>query len=171
MKRTIIAMTITLGLACSSGTSLAQDQSQAANLQNVTVTAPPGQYETYVVDLNPDYGLEVRVGSTHSQYMQAQRATDRSEALRKQGMAQSPFVAVAIDNSSGPGLARQVQLVDGAQNTLAIVNVYCHHVARSDGKRCQVVSEPVSTNAYSQRLASREVRPVLLAQIRQGRPH
>lgn len=171
MKRTIIAMTITLGLACSSGTSLAQDQSQAANLQNVTVTAPPGQYETYVVNLNPDYGLEVRVGSTHSQYMQAQRATDRSEALRKQGMAQSPFVAVAIDNSSGPGLARQVQLFDRAQNTLAIVNVYCRHVVRADGKRCQLISQQVSTNASSQRLASIEVGRLSLAQTQQGRPH
>lgn len=171
MKRTMIGMAITLGLACASGISPAQDQSQAANLRDVTVTAAVGQYETYVVNLNPSYGLEVRVGNTHSQYMQAQRATDRSEVLRKQGMAQSPFVAVAIDNSTGPGLARQVRLSDRAQNTLAIVNVYCRHLVRADGKRCQLVSQPVSTNAYSQRLASMEERRLLLAQIQEGGPH
>lgn len=171
MKRTIIVMTIALGLAGASGISLAQDQSQAANLPNVTVTAAPGQYETYVVNLNPAYGLEVRVGNTRRQYVQAQRATDRLEELRKQGMAQSPSVAVAIDNSSGPGLARQVQLFDRDQNTLAIVNVYCHHVVRVDGKHCQLVSQPVSANPYSQRLASREMRRPLLAQIQEDQPH
>ncbi|KZC24292.1 hypothetical protein RHOFW104T7_09380 [Rhodanobacter thiooxydans] len=171
MKRTIIATTLAFGLVCASGVGVAQAQSQAASLQHVTVTAVPGQYETYVVDLNQDYKLEVLVGSTHRQYMQAQRTTDRSETLRKQGRAQSPFVTVAIDDSSGPGLARQVRLLDRAQNMLAIVNVYCHHVVRADGNRCLLVSQPVSTNAYGRSLASRRMGSQSLAQVQVDQLH
>jgi len=171
MKLSIIATTIALGLACASGVSVAQEQAQAANLQHVTVNAVPGQYETYVVDLNPGYGLEVLVGSTHRQYMQAQRMAAGLETLRKQGMAQSPLVSVAIDNSSGPGLSRQVRLSDRAQNTLAIVDVYCHHVVRAEGKHCQLVSQPVSTSAYGQSLASRQAGRPSLAQVQVDRPH
>lgn len=171
MKRTIIATALAFGLVCASGVGVAREQSQTANLQHVTVTAAPGQYETYVVDLNPDYGLKVLVGSTHRQYMQAQRTTNRSEALRKQGMAPSPFVTVAIDNSSGPGLARQVRLLDRAQNMLAIVDVYCHHVVRAEGNHCLLVSEPVSTNAYRQSVASRRMGRQSLAQVRVDQLH
>lgn len=171
MKRAIIATTIALGLACASGVSVAQDQSRAANLQHVTVNAVPGQYETYVVDLNRDYGLEVLVGSTRRQYMQAQRTAGERETLRQQGMAQSPLVSVAIDNSSGPGLSRQVRLSDRARNTLAIVNVYCHQAVRAEGKHCQLVSQPVSTSTYGQSLASRQGRRPSLAQVQVDQPH
>ncbi|MFK2930677.1 hypothetical protein [Dyella agri] len=168
MKRMIVVTAITLALACVCGASVAQQQSQTANLQHVTVTAARGQYEAYVVNLDTGFDLEVRVGNTHMQYMQAERVTERSEALRKQGMAQSPFVAVAIDNSVGSGLARQVELRDGAQNTLAIVDVYCKQSARPDGNRCRMVSEPVSSHAYSQGLASMPMGRLSLAQVQVG---
>ncbi len=171
VKRSIIATAIAFGLACASGVSVAQDQTRAANLPHVTVNAVPGQYETYVVDLNPDYGLEVLVGSTHRQYMQAQRTAGERETLRKQGMAQAPLVSVAIDNSSGPGLSRQVRLSDRARNTLAIVNVYCHQAVRAEGRHCLLVSQPVATGAYSQSLASRQGERPSLAQVQVDQPH
>lgn len=144
MKRPIIATTIALGLVCVGGISVAQGQSQTANLQHVTVTATPAPFETYVVNLDTGYGLEVLVGNTHRQYMQAQRAAESSEALRRQGSALSPFVAVALDNSSGPGLARQIQLTDAAKDTFAAVNVYCKRAAMAGGKRCLLVSKDAS---------------------------
>lgn len=165
MKRPIVATTIVFALACVGGVSTAQDRSQTTNLQHVTVTVAPGQYETYVVNLNTGYGLEAFVGNTHRQYMQAQRAAERSEALRKQGIALSPFVAVAIDNSAGPGLARRFLLLDSAQDTVAIVDAHCKRVAPAEGKRCQLVSRPVSTNAHSQSLASRETGRLHLAEV------
>lgn len=143
MKRPLIATTIALGLACVGSVSTAQDQLHTTNLQHVTVNAPPGQYETYVVDLHMGYGLEAFVGNTHRQYVQAQRAADRSEALRKQGMARRPLIAVAVDNSTGPGVAKQFQLIDSAQNTVAIVNVYCKQFVRAGGQHCQVVPQSV----------------------------
>lgn len=142
MKRLLIAMTIALGLASVGSTSVAQDQIQATNLQNFTVIAPAGQYETYSLDLPTGYGLEALVGNTHRQYVQAERAAAGREALRKQGVASQPFVAVAIDNSSGPGVAKRILLTDSAQNTVAIVDVYCKRVA-PDGKRCRLVSRSV----------------------------
>lgn len=163
MKRLIIA-TIAFGLVCASGVSIAQEQSQTANLRDVTVTAL-GQYETYVVNLKAGYGLEVRVGNTHRQYMRASRSTAKSEMMRKQGMAPSPIVAVAVDNSSGPGLARQIQLFDRMQNTLAIVNVYCKHAAKA-GQRCRVVPTLDSTDAYSESLASVVTEGPSLGQMR-----
>lgn len=165
MKRTIVVTAITLALACVCGASVAQEQSKTANLQHVTVTAARGQYEAYVVNLDAGFDLEVRVGNTRTQYMQAARVTERSEALRKQGMAQSPSVAVAIDNSLGSGFARQVELRDGAQNTLAIVDVYCRQSAMPDGNRCRLVSEPVASHAYSQGLASMPMGRQSLAQV------
>ncbi len=166
MKRLIIA-TIAFGLVCTSGASIAQEQSQTAHLQDVTVTALV-RYETYVVNLKAGYGLEVRVGNTHKQYVQARRSAARSEILRKQGMAPSPIVAVAVDNSSGPGLARQIRLFDRMQNTLAIVNVYCKHAAKA-GKRCQLVPTLDSTDAYSPSLASVATESPSLAQVRISR--
>ncbi|WP_266171069.1 hypothetical protein [Dyella subtropica] len=150
MKRLIIATTIALGLVCAGSGSAAQDQMRTTNLQNVTVNAP-GQYETYVLDLPMGYGFEAFVGNTHRQYVQAQQAAESSEALRKMGMAPQPYVAVAVDNSTGPGVAKQFQLIDSAQNTVAIVNVYCKRVAPSGGKRCLLAPQSVS---LSQRLAS-----------------
>jgi hypothetical protein len=157
MKRQIIVTTIVIGLACIGSVSAAQDETQTTNMQNVTVTEAPAQYETYVVDLHMGYGLEALVGSTHSQYVQAQRVADRSEALRQQGLALRPLVAVAIDNSSGPGVAKQFELIDAAQNTVAIVNVYCKRAASAGGKHCQLAPQPVWNSTYSQRLASMQV--------------
>lgn len=165
MKRPIIVTTIALGLACIGASSTAQDTSRTTSLQHVTVTAVPGQYETYVVNLNTGYGLEALVGNTHKQFMQAQRAVENSEALRKQGMAQSPFVAVAVDNSSGPGLARRILLFDSNQNTVAIVDAYCKQAAPAGGKHCQLISRPVSANASGQSLASREIGQLHLAEV------
>lgn len=167
MKRLIIVTSIALGLACVAGASIAQDQSQTTNLQNVSVTAAPGQYETYVVDLSTGYGLAALVGNSHRQYVQAQRAAENSEVLRKQGMAPQPFVSVAIDNSSGPGMARQIRLIDAAQDTVAIVNVYCKQAAPAEGHRCQLVPQSVATHASDQRLASKQAGRPQLAEVEQ----
>lgn len=155
MKHPMLAAIITSGLACVAGASAAQDQTQATTLQNLTVTGEPAPYETYVVEFHTGYGLQALVGNTRSQYVQAQRAAEASEALRMQGMAFKPYVAVAIDNSSGPGVARQVQVIDAAQSTVAIVNVYCKRSVPSGSSHCRLVSLPVSNNAYRQGLASR----------------
>jgi hypothetical protein len=163
MKRLIIATTAALGLACVGGTSTAQDDSRTTNLQNVRVTAAQGQYETYIVDLHAGYQLQALVGNTHRQYVQAQRAAESSEALRKQGVAPLPFVMVAIDNSSGPGIARQIQLSDPTQGTVAIVNVYCRRTASEGGRRCRMAPQHVWNRASGQGLASRQVGRLKLA--------
>ena len=146
MKRLIIATTIALTLACAGSISAAQDETHATNLPNFTVTAPPGQYETYFVDLHTGYGLEAFVGNTHSQYVQAAQAAERSEALRKRGIAAQPFVAVAIDNSTGPGVAKRVLLFDSTQSTVAIVDVYCKRAAPAGVKHCQLYPRQVQAN-------------------------
>jgi hypothetical protein len=143
MKRLIIATTIGLGLACAGSVNAVQDETHATNLQTFTVIAPPGQYETYFVDLHTGYGLEALVGNTHSQYVQAERAAERSEALRKLGIAPQPFVAVAVDNSTGPGVAERFLLMDSAQNTVAIVDVYCKRAVPAGGKHCQLAPRSV----------------------------
>ncbi|WP_233841482.1 hypothetical protein [Dyella sp. 2HG41-7] len=152
MKLLLIPTTIAVCLACATSIS-AQDQSHATNLQTYTVTASPGQYETYSIDLSTGYGLKALVGNTHRQFMQAQRAAESSEALRKQGMAPQPFVAIAIDNSIGPGVATRVLLMDHAQNTVAYVDVYCKRAAMADGKHCQLVPGGIRST-ISQGLAS-----------------
>lgn len=167
MKHTITASIFAVGLVGASG-GIAQDQSQTADLQNITVTAPAGQYETYAIDLNTGFGLKVLVGNRHGQYMEARRATERLENLRKQGMAQAPFVNVAIDNSSGEGHAWQILLSDHAQRTLAIVDVYCGHFARDGGKRCLLVPLSVPGSLGNQVAASSETRDALLAQVQAG---
>jgi hypothetical protein len=144
MNRLMIASTIALGFACTGSISAAQDQVQATNLPNFTVTAPTGQYETYFIDLPTGYGLEALVGNTHMQYVQAERAVERSEAQRRSGrVASQPFVAVAIDNSIGPGVARRILLMDSSQSTVAMVDVYCKRVAPAGGKHCQLFSRQV----------------------------
>lgn len=165
MKHLIIATSIALGLACVGSVGAAQDETQTTNMQNVTVTEVPGQYETYVADLHLGYGVEALVGNTHRQYVKAQRVAERSEALRMQGIAQQPLVAVAIDNSSDPGVARQIQVVDPVQDTVAVVNVYCKRVVPSGGEHCMLAPLPVSNSTYSQRLASRQVGRLQLAEV------
>lgn len=155
MKHPVLVTFITFGLASVASVSAAQEQTQATNLQNFTVTGIPAPYETYVVDLQAGYGLQALVGNTRTQYIQAQRAAEASEALRMKGMALKPYVAVAIDNSSDPGVARQIQLMDSAQNTVAIVNVYCKRSVPARGNHCRLVAVPVSTKTYGERVASR----------------
>lgn len=140
MKHSIIATTIALGLACACGVSTAQDAPQTANLQDVEVIAAPGQFEIYTINLSPDYGLKVLVGHTHRQYMQARRAAEGAEALRKQGRALSPSLSVALDNSSGPGMGRRILVSDSTQGAVAVVEVYCKHVVQASRKRCLLVS-------------------------------
>jgi hypothetical protein len=163
MKHPIIATAIMLGLSCISGVSAAQDESQHTKLQPVTVSPAPGQYETYTVNLNTGYGLKTLVGHTHRQYVQAQREAKRSEALRKQGMALSPFVTVALDNSSGPGMGRRILLFDANRATVAVVEAHCKRVAPAEGRRCQLVSR----DASSQNLASIEMGRLSLAEVDQ----
>jgi hypothetical protein len=147
MKSLIIATTIALGFVCAGSISAAQDQIHTTNLPNFNVTAPAGQYETYFIDLHIGYGLEALVGNTHSQYVQAERAAEQSETLRRQGIATQPFVAVAIDNSNGPGVAQRVLLFDSAQSTVAIVDVYCKRAAPAGGKHCQFFTRQGQANA------------------------
>jgi hypothetical protein len=154
MKHPITATIITFGLACVAGASVAQDQSRTTNLQNVTVTGTPAPYETYVVEVTPDYGLQVLVGNTRSHYIQAQRAADGWESMRMQGAALKPYVAVAIDNSAGPGTARQIQLSDSGNNTIAIVNVYCKGFVAAGTDHCKLALVPSSTNTFGRRVAS-----------------
>jgi hypothetical protein len=141
MKRLIIASTIALGF-CAGSISAAQDQMHTTNLPNFTVTAP-GEFETYFLDLHTGYGLQAFVGNTHSQYMQAARAADKSEALRKMGMASQPIITVAVDNSDGPGVAKRFVLSDATQNPVAVVDVYCKRSAPVGGKHCQLYQRQV----------------------------
>ena len=167
MKHVISATTLALGLICAGGVSAAQDetQTQATNMRDVTVNAIPGQYETYVANLHTGYTLHALVGNTHRQYVQAQRAADRSESLRKLGIAGPAHVDVAIDNASGPGVARQIRLIDPAWNTVAIVNVYCKRVMPSGNARCRLDALPASNSRYSQRLASTQAEYLQVAAV------
>ena len=164
MKKLILATTIALGLASVGGVSLAQDQTQTTQLQNVVVTGQRASYETYVANLDTGFQMQALVGHTHRQYVKAQRAADQLESLRMQGVAQQPLVSVAIDNSSGPGVARQFQLINAARETIAIVNVYCKRSMPSGGPRCRMA--PQSTVGTSgQRLASNQAGDLQLAVV------
>jgi len=164
-KQLVIATTVALGLAGACSVGFAQDETQTTNMQKVTVTLAPGEYETYVADLNLGYGLEAHVGNTHRQYMRAQRAAQSSEALRMSGMSQRSLVTVAIDNSSAPGVAKQIRLIGPARDTVAIVNVYCKRVVSSGGKHCLLTPLTVRGNTYSQRLASTQAGRLQLAEV------
>lgn len=164
MKQLISSTTLALGLVCAAGASAAQDQNRPTNLRDVTVSAAPGQYETYVVNLHTGYTLHALVGNTHRQYVQAQQAADRSESVRKSG-APVTHVAVAIDNSSGPGVARQIQLVDPARNTVAIVNVYCKRTMPSPAARCTLASPSMQASNGGERLAATQADHLQVAQV------
>lgn len=153
MKLQIIAATIAISVACAGSISAAQDQSHTTNLQTFTVTAPPGQYETYVIDLHTGYGLAALVGNTHSQYMEAARAAERSEALRKQGVTQQPLIAIAIDNSIGAGVAKRILVTDAAQNTVAFVDVHCKRAVPAGSEHCQLFPNGIRPT-HGERLAS-----------------
>jgi hypothetical protein len=164
MKHLFHATTLAIGLFCVAGASAAQDQTQATNLRDVTVTAIPGQYETYVANLHTGYTLHTLVGNTHRQFVQAQRAANGSESLRKSGMPVSK-IAVAIDNSSGPGVARQIQVFDPARNTVAIVNVYCKRVMPANGARCTLAPRIMRGDNNGQRLASTQASYPQVAEV------
>ena len=164
MQHRIIATTIALGLICAAGTSAAQDAARTTTLPNISVGTASNQYETYVVELPTGYGLQALVGRTHRQYMQAMRAAEASEALRKQGMAKQAMVTVAIDNSSfDDGVAEQFRLSDPAEGTVAIVDAYCRTFVPSEGRPCRLVSESVATHASDGRLAATRAAQLHLA--------
>ncbi|MEP6898468.1 MAG: hypothetical protein ABI870_08060 [Rhodanobacter sp.] len=165
MKHLIIATTTVLGLVCAGGVSVAQDRTQTTNMQNVTVTQVPAPYDTYVADLDVGYTLEAVVGHTHRQYVQARRAADRSEALRMRGLGLQPRVSVAIDNSSGPGVAKQIRLINSALDTVAIVNVYCKRSVPSGGAHCKLDPRPMRINMDNQRLASAQMGQLQLVEV------
>ncbi|MGN2250850.1 hypothetical protein ACFWZ1_12340 [Frateuria sp. GZRe14] len=153
MKYLINATTLAFGLAFAGGASAAQDQTQPTNLRDVTVTAVPGQYETYVANLHTGYTLHALVGNTHKQYVQAQQAADQSESVRKSGTPVT-HVAVAIDNSLRPGVAKRILLMDADQTTVAIVNVYCKRTMPSGAARCTLAPQLMKADNGGQRVAS-----------------
>lgn len=167
MKKLITATTIALAFTCVGGVSVAQDQDQTrtTNMQNVTVTQVPAQYETYLANLDAGFNFQAVVGSTRRQFVQAQRVVDKSETLRMRGLANQPVVSVAIDNSSGPGLAKQIQLINSAHETVAIVNVYCKRQIPSGGAHCRLAPRPMQTNMNSPSLASAQAEPLQLVQV------
>ncbi|KZC15358.1 hypothetical protein RHOFW510R12_16145 [Rhodanobacter sp. FW510-R12] len=56
-------------------------------------------------------------------------------------------------------------LLDGAQNTVAVVDAYCKQAAPADGQRCRLVSRPVAANASGRSLASSEVGSLRLTEV------
>jgi hypothetical protein len=162
LMKLIHATTLAFGLFCAGGASAAQDQTQPTQLRDVTVTAIPGQYETYVANLHTGYTLHALVGNTHRQYVQAQRAADRSESLRKRGIP-ATHVSIAIDNFSAVGMAKQIQVIDSARNTVAIVNMYCKRTMPSGAARCLLAPQLVRGGNESQPLASTPVEPLQVA--------
>jgi len=164
MRHLISATTLALGLACVGGVSAAQDETQATNMRNVTVNALP-QYETYVANLDAGFTLHALVGNTHRQFAEAKRTADRSESLRKRGMATQPLVAVAVDNSSGPGVARQLQLLDADNVTVAIVDVYCKRAVPSGDPHCRLAPQPIGTGRGSQGLATTQAKYLQVAEV------
>lgn len=164
MRYLISATTLALGLACVGGASAAQDQTQATNMRNVTVSAVP-QYETYVADLDAGFALHALVGHTRRQFVQAQRAADRSESLRKRGMAAQPLVAVAVDDSLAPGVARQFQLLDADDVTVAIVDMYCKRAVPSGSPHCRLASLPIATSEGRQSVAATQAKYLQVAEV------
>lgn len=154
MKRSIVVAAMAIGLACVGTTGIAQE-AYSSHLGHVIVTAAPNQFKTYVVDLDTGYGLQILVGNSHRQFMQAQRVAESLEALRKQGMAQAPFVTVAVDNSSGSGLAKRFILSDPSQGVVAVVDTLCQQPTSMDHSRCLMIPRPVPANASGARFASR----------------
>lgn len=150
MKHSMVVTLLTCGLACVASVA-AQDQTTVTTMQDVTVTGAP--YETYLINLHRDFGLKALVGHTHRNYMQAQKAARQWEVLRMQGLAPRPYVAVAIDDSIGPGTAQQIQLADADRHTLAIVNVYCRRSVQEGANRCQFVQQS-KTHDYAPRLSA-----------------
>ena len=164
MKHLIIATTTVLALACASGVSVAQDQTQTTKMETVAVSHLPA-YDTYIVDLDVGYKLVAAVGHTHSQYVQARRAVNRSEALRMRGLASDPLVSVAIDDSSGPGVARQIRLINSAHDTVAVVNVHCKRSVPSGGPHCKLDPQRMRTNLDNQRLAATQPAQLQLVDV------
>ena len=165
MKKLTVATTAVLGLICVAGVAVAQDQTQTTEMQNVTVTGVPATYETYAADLQTGYQLRALVGSTRKHYLQAQRAADTSEALRRQGISMQPVVAVAIDNSAGPGVARRYQLINAARETVAIVDMYCKRVVPAGSPRCHMAPRLTGGDGSAERLASIPMAQLQVAEV------
>jgi transcriptional regulator GlxA family with amidase domain len=161
----LLVATTAFALVLASGASVAQTQSRATEMQNVTVNGVPVPYETYAADLSAGFTLQALVGNAHTHYMQAKRAAEHSEALRKRGFASQPIVSVAIDNSAGAGVAKQIQLVNGARETIAIVNVYCKRSVPSGGPHCKLVPRQMGADTDGQRLASIQTGAFKLTEV------
>lgn len=162
MKRSTVVAAIAVGFVCFASAGIAQD-ANTSHLGHVVVTAAPARFETYVVNLDTGYGLEVLVGNTHRQFMQAQRIAEHSEALRVSGQAELPFVTVALDNSSGPGSARRFLLSDPSQGVIAVVDAFCKQSTSTGNAPCRMVSRHVPGRPSGQSLASSKVGRVQLA--------
>lgn len=165
MKHLIIATTVAFGLFCVGGDSVAQDQTQATNMRKVTVTQEPARYEIYLADLHTGYQLEALVGNTHRQYMHARRVAERLEGLRMRGLALQPMVVVAIDDSSAPGMASQIQLSNAVHDPIAIVNVYCKQHVSSGSAHCRLAPLAIGAHSDNQRLAARQVGQLQQLQV------
>lgn len=163
MRHLIRATSIAIALASVGGVSAAQDETRTTTMRDVNVNALPGAYETYVADLRTGYTFHALVGHSHRAYVQARREAERSESLRKRGLATQPYVAVAVDDSTGPGVARQFQLIDGNRRTVAIVNVYCKQSMPSGAPRC--MTAPFIVGGASQDLAATSIRDLTLAEV------
>lgn len=166
MKPRIITIGFTIAAAVPAfafarGVSAAQDKTQATTMGNVTVNEVP-QYETYVADLGAGFTLQALVGHSHRQFVEARRAAGRLESQRKQGMATQPLVAVAIDNSLAPGVAKQFQLIDADNRTIAVVNLYCKRAVPSGGPHCRLTplggQSLAATQAEYLRVAEAELK-------------
>jgi hypothetical protein len=72
---------------------------------------------------------------------------------------------VAVDDSSGPGVARQFQLLDADNVTVAIVNVYCKRAVPSGGQHCRLASLPIATSEGSQSLAATQAKYLQVAEV------
>lgn len=164
MKQLIHATTLAFGLVVAGGASAAQDQAQTTTLRDVTVYAVPGQYETYVANLHTGYTLHALVGNTHRQYVQARQAADRSESLRLSGTPVT-HIAVAIDNATGAGVAKQIQVIDRARNLVSIVNVYCKRMMPSGAARCSLAPRLTQGGTENQRVASTQAAYPQVAEV------
>lgn len=164
MKHLINATTLVLGLVCASGVSAAQNETHATTMRNVNVNAVL-PYDTYVADLGTGFALQAMVGHNHRQFVRARRAAEGSELLRKRGLATQPLVAVAVDDSLAPAVAKQFQLFDANKQTIAIVNLYCKRVVPSGGPHCRLVRLPISGNQASQSLAATQAKYLQVAEV------
>lgn len=74
-------------------------------------------------------------------------------------------IAVAIDNSAGPGVAKQIQVIDPARNTVSIVNVFCKRTMPSGAARCALAPRLMQGGNEGQRVASTQAAYPQVAEV------